>query len=149
MDVLDLQSGAPPRWNVAVDGIIWLPRLAAKVRARDAGTLGTYLLGQSPIDDEFLKTVQLRYADFIELVRNAPDDAAVLAAIGAASPGAIERLRLWSLEMPVRRRLFMQLLDLDDGYARPGWMSIPVAVVNAVVLVPLVALLRQMRPLKA
>ncbi|HEV8021272.1 MAG TPA: DUF5069 domain-containing protein [Candidatus Lustribacter sp.] len=149
MDVLDLQSGAPPRWNVAVDGIIWLPRLAAKVRARDAGTLGTYLLGQSPIDDEFLKTVQLRYADFIELVRNAPDDAAVLAAIGAASPGAIERLRLWSLEMPVRRRLFMQLLDLDDGYVRPGWMSIPVAVVNALVLVPLVALLRQMRPLKA
>jgi hypothetical protein len=149
MDVLDLQSGAPPRWNVAVDGIIWLPRLAAKVRARDAGTLGTYLLGQSPIDDEFLKTVQLRYADFIELVRAAPDDATVLAAIGAASPGAIERLRLWSLEMPVRRRLFMQLLDLDDGYVRPGWMSIPVAVVNALVLVPLVALLRQMRPLKA
>ena len=73
----------------------------------------------------------------------------MLAAIGAASPGAIDRLRLWSLEMPVRRRVFMQLLDLDDGYVRPSWMSIPVGIVNAVVLVPLIALLRQMRPLKA
>ncbi len=84
-------------------GIVWLPRLAAKVRAHDAGTLGTYLLGQSPVDDEFLRTAQLSYADFIAIVRAAPDDAGVLAAIGAASPGAIERLRLWSIEMPVRR----------------------------------------------
>lgn len=138
----------PPRWSDAVAGIVWLPRLAAKVRAHDSGTLGSYLLGQSPIDDEFLKAAQLQYADFIAIVRASSDDAAVLAGIGAASPGAVERLRLWSLEMPVRRRTFMRMLDLDDGYDRPGWMNVPVALVGAA-LVPLIALARRVRPLKA
>ena len=148
MDSPNLQHGAPPRWSDAVDGIIWLPRLAAKVRAYDAGTLGTYVLGQSPIDDEFLRVVQLRYADVIAIVRASADDAAVLAAIGAKSPGAIERLRLWSLEMPVRRRTFMRVLDLDDGYDRPAWLNLPVVVGNAL-MAPLIALARRVRPLKA
>jgi hypothetical protein len=144
----NFRNGVPPRWSDAVDGIVWLPRLAAKVRAHDAGTLGSYLLGQSPIDDEFLKAAQLQYADFIAIVRASSGDAAVLAGVAAASPGAIERLRLWSLEMPVRRRTFMRVLDLDDGYDRPGWLNAPVALFNAV-LVPLIALARVVRPLRA
>jgi hypothetical protein len=148
MTSTDLKSGSPPRWSDAVDGIVWLPRLAAKVRAHDAGTLGTYLLGQSPVDDEFLKTAQLQYADFIAMVRASADDAAVLAAIGAASPGAIDRLRLWSLEMPVRRGIMMRLLDLDDGYDRPAWLNAPIAIGN-MVLTPLIGLARKVRPLKA
>jgi hypothetical protein len=137
MNSIDLQRGAPPRWSDAIEGIAWLPRLAAKVRAHDAGTLGSYLLGQSPVDDEF-----------IAIVRTAPDDAAVLAAIGAASPGAIDRLRLWSMEMPVRRGLMMRMLDIDDGYDRPAWLTVPVVAGNAL-LGPLVALARKVRPLKA
>ena len=148
MNATDLARGAPPRWSAAVEGIVWLPRLAAKVRAHDAGTLGTYLLGQSPVDDEFLKTARLSYAEFIAIVRAAPDDAAVLAAVEAKSPGAVECLRLWSLEMPVRRRLMMRLLDLDDGYGRPAWLNLPIALGNAV-LTPLVGLLRRVRPLRA
>ena len=148
MSCTDLLSGSPPRWSEAVEGIVWLPRLAAKVRAHDAGTLGTYLLGQSPVDDEFLKAGQLSYADFIAIVRAAADDAAVLAGIGAASPGAIDRLRLWSLEMPVRRRTMMRVLDIDDGYDRPAWLNGPVAVGNAL-LAPLIGLARKVRPLKA
>jgi hypothetical protein len=148
MNVIDLQRGSPPRWSDAVAGIVWLPRLAAKVRAHDAGTLGTYLLGQSPVDDEFLQAAQLTYADFIALVRIVRDDADLPAAIGARSPGAIERLRLWSLEMPVRNRIHMSLLDLDDGYTRPAWLDLPLAAVNAA-LTPLIALLRFARPLKA
>jgi hypothetical protein len=147
MNVIDLQRGSPPRWSDAVAGIVWLPRLAAKVRAHDAGTLGTYLLGQSPVDDEFLRAVQLTYADFIVIVRSSSDDAGVLAAIGARSPGSIERLRLWSIEMPVRRRIHMSLLDLDDGYTRPAWLDLPLVAANAV-LAPLIALLRKGRPLK-
>lgn len=127
---------------------MWLPRLAAKVRAHDAGTLGTYLLGQSPIDDEFLRAARLRYRDFIAIVRAAGNDAEVLAALDAASPGARERLRLWSLEMPVRRGAFMRVLDFDDGYDRPGWLSIPHAAAG-LLTPPFIALLRRMRPLKA
>jgi hypothetical protein len=147
MTSTDLKSGSPPRWSDAVNGVAWLPRLAAKVRAHDAGTLGAYLLGQSPVDDEFLKTAQLQYADFIALVRASADNAAVLVAIGAASPGAIERLRLWSLEMPVRRRTYLRLLEIDDGYDRPAWLNAPVVLFN-VLLAPLIVLARKVRPLK-
>jgi hypothetical protein len=148
MNATDLKSGSPPRWSDAIDGVVWLPRLAAKVRAHDAGTLGSYLLGQSPVDDELLKTAQLSYAEFIAIVRSSADNAAVLVAVGAASPGAVDRLRLWSLEMPVRRRLMMRWLDIDDGYNRPVWLTVPVAAGDAV-LRPLIALLRVVRPLKA
>ena len=149
MNAPDLQRGSPPRWNVAVEGIVWLPRLAAKVRAHDAGTLGTYLLGQSPIDDEFLKIAHLSYAQLIAIVRASTDDSAVLAAIAAASPGAIERLRLWSLEMPVRRRTMMRIIDLDDGYDRPAWLNVPFAAANTAFFTPLAGLARMVRPLKA
>jgi hypothetical protein len=148
MNVTDLARGAPPRWSVAVEGVVWLPRLAMKARAHDAGTLGYYLFGQSPVDDEFLKTAGVSYAEFIAIVRRASDDAAVLAAIGEASPGAIERLRLWSLEMPVRRGIFLRLIDLDDGYQRPSWLNLPAAVI-ATALKPLIAVARRVRPLKA
>jgi hypothetical protein len=148
MNATDLQRGAPPRWSDAVDGIIWLPRLATKVRAHDAGMLGTYLLGQSPIDDEFLRAAQLDYASFIAIVRASDDDAAILAAIGATSSGAIDRLKLWSLEMPVRKRIEMKLLDLDDGYDRPAWFEAIHKVVSPA-FVPLVAVLRILRPLRA
>jgi Domain of unknown function (DUF5069) len=149
MNAPDLQRGLPPRWSDAVEGIVWLPRLAAKVRAHDAGTLGTYLLGQSPIDDELLKTARLSYAELIEIVRASADDAAVLAAMAAASPDAIERLRLWSLEMPVRRRTMLKLIDLDDGHDRPAWLNVPIAAVNAAFLIPLISLARIVRPLRA
>jgi hypothetical protein len=149
MNAPDLQRGLPPRWSDVVDGIVWLPRLAAKVRAHDAGTLGSYLLGQSPIDDEFLKTAQLSYAQLIAIVRASADDVAVLAGIAAASADAIERLRLWSLEMPVRRWMMLRLIDLDDGYDRPAWLNVPVAAVNVTLLLPLIGLARIARPLKA
>ena len=147
MNATDFERGVPPRWNEAVDGVIWLPRLAAKVRAHDAGTLGTYLLGQSPIDDEFLRAAQLDYAGFIALVRSASNDAAVLTVIDTASPGALDRLKLWSLEMPVRRRTFMRLLDIDDGYDRPAWLN-TIHKVLSPLYVPISALLRAVRPLR-
>jgi hypothetical protein len=148
MNATDFQRGVPPRWSEAVDGVIWLPRLAAKVRAHDAGTLGMYLLGQSPIDDEFLRAAQLDYAGFIAIVRASAGDHTALAAIAAASPGALDRLKLWSLEMPVRRRTFMRLLDLDDGYDRPAWLDTIHRVLSPLVA-PLIALLRALRPLRA
>ena len=148
MAALDLRTGPPPRWNVTTDGVVWLARFVAKVQAYDAGTLGTYLLGQSPVDDEFLAAARIDYRTFIEIVRAAPDAAAVLAGLESRAPGAAERLRLWSTEMPVRRRLHMFALDLDDGVERPTWLTLPHRALNAA-FVPLVAVLRALRPLKA
>ena len=114
MNAPDLQRGLPPRWSDAVEGIVWLPRLAAKVRAHDAGTLGTYLLGQSPIDDELLKTAQLNYAQLIEIVRASADDAAVLAAILKDQPPPMsQRQTPQSSSMPPRalERLVRRCLE--------------------------------------
>lgn len=147
MNAPDLRTGPPPRWSAAVEGVIWLPRLAAKVRAHSAGTLGSYLLGQSPIDDEFLRAARLSYAGLIAIVVAAAGDDAVLAAIEAARPGAHERLRLWSLEMPVRLGLFMRLLDFDDGYDRAAWL-VPVHRAVTPLADTLVDVLRKLRPLQ-
>lgn len=144
----DLRTGPPPRWNVAVDGVIWLPRLAAKARACDAGTLGRYLYGQSPVDDAFLKRAGLDYAGFLAIVRAQPDDAGVLAAIEAASPGATERLRRWSTAVPHKQSWFMVVLDADEGHLRPSPLLTVARAVGNVAFVPVLAILRTLRPAK-
>ncbi len=117
MNAPDLRTGPPPRWSETVDGVAWLPRFAAKARAYDAGTLGMYLYGQSPVDDAFLKRAEIDYDAFLEIVRSAPDDAAVLAEIDRRTPGAADWLRRWSSEkLPAAFGWLLAALDVDDGY---------------------------------
>jgi hypothetical protein len=149
MIVPDLRTGPPRRWNAAIDGVLWLPRLADKARACDAGTLGGYLYGQSPMDDSFLRRAGLDYAGFMEIARMAPDDAAVLTAIEAASPGATERLRRWSVALPRKQRWFLIVLDMDEGHAGEpaGWKN-ALRVAGNAAFAPLRAILRLVRPVK-
>jgi hypothetical protein len=123
MTAPDLRARPPRRWNVAVDGVIWLPRMADKARAYLAGTLGMYLYGQSPIDDAFLRSARLDYEQFLQIVRESPDDAAVLAGIEKLSPGATERLRAFSERLPRRGRLLLRFIDFDDGHG-PPWARV-------------------------
>jgi hypothetical protein len=116
MNVPDLTVAPPRRWNVAVDGVVWLPRMIDKARAYQAGTLGSYLFGQSPVDDSLLARCGLTYRDFLVLANEAADDAGVLAAIEARSPGAQQRLRRWSDALCRKQRIFLALIDWDDGY---------------------------------
>ena len=126
----DLRTSSPRRWSESVDGVLWLPRFVDKARAYDAGTLGLYLFGQSPLDDSFLREARLDYVGFLEIVRSAPDDSAVLDAIEARSPGARERLRRWSVRIPTKAEWILTILDYDDGYALPPLMSVLVPVVR-------------------
>jgi hypothetical protein len=124
----DLRARPPRRWNVAVDGVIWLPRMADKARAHNAGTLGMYLYGQSPIDDAFLRAARLDYPTFLDIVREARDDAEVLAGIEGHSPGATPRLLRFSENLPRKAGLILSFIDYDDGYAVPGWARFAVPV---------------------
>lgn len=144
MVTLDLRNGPPPRWNEAVDGVVWLPRLAAKARAYDAGTLGTYLYGQSPIDDAFLKLARLNYGSFLDVVRSQPDDIATLSEIERRAPGAKARLERWSQQLPARTVWFMSILDVDDGYARLPLSGIAKRIAN-LCAIPVVLLMRAFR----
>lgn len=112
----DLHAVPPRRWSEEIDGICWLPRLIDKTRAALAGTLGDYLFGQSPMDAALLRVLGLGYRDFAAIVRAAPGDDAVLASIAARDPAAPSRARAWSASMPRRNRVFLWLLDVDDGY---------------------------------
>lgn len=116
VEVRDLERQPPRRWNQETGGIKWLPRLIDKTRAALAGRLGAYLYGQSPVDRALLGALGLRYRDFTRIVANAATDDDVFREIFARSPEGIERARQWSRTMPSRYRLFMFVLDLDDGY---------------------------------
>ena len=119
MQVLDLRYQSPRRWNVELDGVAWLPRLIDKARAALKGTLGTYLYGQSPVDRDFLHTLGLGHRAFAEIVANAPDDRAVVAALIAYDPACMDRARRWTQACPRVYGTFFYTLDVDDGYA-PG-----------------------------
>lgn len=121
----DLRAGAPRRWSERLGGIYWLPRLIDKTRAALSDSLGTYLFGQSPMDRGLLGALRLTHRDFATIVRSARDDDAVLAAIAAGDPEAPARARVWSAAMPGRNRLFLWLLDVDDGY-RASWLRRPI-----------------------
>lgn len=144
MDAPDLRNEPPPRWNEAVEGVVWLPRLAAKARAYDAGTLGMYLYGQSPIDDAFLKRARLDYASFLDVVRSQPDDGAVLSEIERRDGGAKARLRRWTETLPIRAGWFMSILDVDDGYAQLPLAGVARRIAN-VCAVPVVLAARAFR----
>jgi uncharacterized protein DUF5069 len=147
MGAPDLRAGPPRRWNATVDGIVWLPRLADKARAFDAGTLGSYLYGQSPIDDAFLRRAGLDYHGFLEIVRDAPDDDGVLAGIERRNPGATEQLRIFSQRLPQKSALLLWVLEYDEGYVRPWWGGVARPVGNAAFAL-IVGTLRAARPMR-
>ena len=124
MEARDLRAGPPRRWSDALAGVRWLPRLVDKARAALAGTLGTYLYGQSPMDRGLLRQLGLSHTDFARIVHRAADDDAVIAAIDARDPGALARARAWSeRELPHRHKLFLWLMDFDDGYLGGPWAA--------------------------
>jgi hypothetical protein len=109
----------PRRWNTEVDGIRWLPRLIDKARMQQRGELGNYLLGHSPVDHALLTRMGLTTEQFSEIVRQAPDDAAVLAAIRARGFDEA-RVRRWSERFTSTYRTYILMWDIDEGYVRPN-----------------------------
>jgi Domain of unknown function (DUF5069) len=133
MQARDLTVVPPRRWSDSLGGITWLPRLIDKARAALSGTLGSYLYGQSPMDRGLLQQLGLSHRAFAVIVKNSDDDDAVLAALVARDAEAVERARRWTdIEIPHRHRLFLSLMDFDDGYAGPkGLKKIGNAATNA------------------
>jgi hypothetical protein len=148
MSAHDLRTGPPRRWNAEVDGVIWLPRLVDKARACDAGTLGAYLYGQSPVDDSLLAAARIDYATLLDVVRSAPDDAGVLAGIERRAPGAAKRMRAWSAKPPASCRAIFAWNDVDEGYTH-GPLARVIGVLSNLIYPALTASLRMVRPLKA
>ena len=120
----DLRHHPPRRWSERIDGICWLPRLIDKARAHDAGTLGHYFFGQSPVDADLLKAGRIGYDDVLEAARSAPDDAGVLAFLEARSAGAGDRMRAWTANPGLIDRFTFALVDADEGYTTGPFATI-------------------------
>lgn len=131
MNAKDLTREAPRRWSETIDGIPWLPRLIDKARASNAGTLGTYLFGQSPMDTRCLRVLGLGHSRFEQIVATAADDRGVLDAIVARDPQALERAQKWARGFQLRNGPFLFVLDWDDGYAHPALRPFKPAVTAA------------------
>ena len=111
-------AAVPRRWNVELDGIRWLPRMIDKARMQQRGQLGTYLLGHSPVDHALLTRLRLTTDEFAEIVRGAPDDSAVLAAVSRGWDEA--RVRRWSARFPSTYPVYIAMWDVDEGHVRPN-----------------------------
>lgn len=118
MQAKDLRVEPPRRWNERLGGVPWLPRVIDKARAAHAGTLGAYLFGQSPMDRSCLRALGLRHRDIAAIVASGGNDDDVLAAIVARNPEAMDQGRAWGEDLARRDRLFLLLIDIDDGYVR-------------------------------
>jgi hypothetical protein len=141
---MNLEVRPPRRWSEKVNGICWLPRLIDKARAYEAGTLGAYFFGQSPVDANLLKAGGFRYDDVLESIRGRTSDAEVLAELERRSPGATERMRAWTAKPgPIDAFTFF-LVDIDEGYA--GGPLAPL--IRALPIDPLAKLTRKLLPLR-
>jgi Domain of unknown function (DUF5069) len=128
MSVPDLRRRPPRRWSESLGQIRWLPRLIDKTRAALGGELGDYFYGQSPMDRALLHELGMGYREFARVVRDAPGDADVFAALQARSPEGIRAARQWSDTLPRRHPLWLFFVDLDDGYLGGGWKLVQVPV---------------------
>jgi hypothetical protein len=136
----------PRRWNVEVEGIKWIPRLADKARMSAAGTLGAYLVGHSPVDLALLKRLNMSTEAFVALAVAATDDAAVLAALRARGfdEAAVRR---WSDRFESSYKFYIPIWDWDEGYTAPTALQKALLPLMRAVEGPAMALLRKVRPL--
>ena len=147
MSVPDLRRSPPRRWSESLGQIRWLPRLIDKTRAALGGELGDYFYGQSPMDRSLLRALGMGHREFARVVRDAPGDADVFAALQARSPEGIRAARQWSDTLQRRHPLWLFFVDLDDGYLGGGWkvLQAPVRFAAAV----LVRVVKRLRPARA
>ena len=135
----------PRRWNVEVDGIKWLPRLIDKARMTRDGALGTYLMGHSPVDFALLGRLGTTTDEFLALVANAPDDAAVVSALRARGFDEA-RVRRWSDRFERTYARLIPFWDLDEGYRAPSALERTLLPLARAVEGPAMAIVRMLRP---
>jgi hypothetical protein len=136
----------PRRWNVELDGIRWLPRMIDKARMSEAGTLGTYLIGHSPIDRALLTRLGITTEQFIRIVASESNDAGVLAAL-RSQPGYDDaRVRRWSDRFDRTYRILIRLWDVDEGYVQANPFERAVLALYRIIERPMSAFFRTFSP---
>ena len=139
-------SATPRRWNAEIDGIRWLPRMIDKARMSRSGTLGAYLIGNSPVDKALLARLGITTDEFVRIVAAEPDDMHALTTLKAQPRYDDARVRRWSDRFEQTYRLFIRLWDLDEGYVAPNLVERALRALYRVFENPISALLRKLSP---
>lgn len=121
---MDLREHPPRRWSESLAGLIWLPRLIDKVRAFQAGTLGTYAY-PSALDQSFMRRFHITPALIEQLARETATDDAIGAAIRHHIDLADEEIEAHCTAFRKQYRLAFAVLNRDDGYVRGLGYPIP------------------------
>lgn len=114
---MDLRQHPPRRWSDHLASMIWLPRLIDKVRAFQAGMLGTYAY-PSALDQSFMRRFQLTPAFIEDLIRDKTSDDAIGASIRLHLQLTDEEVEARCGRFREKYRLAFAVLDRDDGYVR-------------------------------
>jgi len=138
-------STLPRRWNVEIDGICWLPRMADKARMRQSGKLGAYLMGHSPVDKALLERLGLTTDEFVQIATSQPDDAALLSALRARGFDE-DRLRRWCANFTKIYAVSIPLWDLDEGYRARNALQRPLIALCRLIEGPLMSAYRKISP---
>ena len=120
----DLGVLPPRRWNESLAGFIWLPRLIDKVRAFQAGTLGTYAY-PSALDRAFMRRFQLSPAFLEHAVREHATDVEIGTTVLQQVHLTAEEIHGRCMEMERKYHLAFSILDRDDGYVHGLGYPIP------------------------
>lgn len=105
-------------------GMIWLPRLLDKLRAYQAGTLGSYAY-PSALDQSFMRRFKLSPAMFERLAREAGTDDAIAAAIRRHINLSDQEIAARCNEFQKKYSFAFAVLDRDDGYVSGIGYPIP------------------------
>lgn len=97
----DLRIHPPRSPRVTLGGYVHLPRLIDKARAHLAGAAGEYHYG-CPLDARFFTFTGLTAEAFLEAVRAADSDSAVLAWVQTQAPKDPSAIELWSSSLSRR-----------------------------------------------
>jgi hypothetical protein len=135
----------PRRWNVEVDGICWLPRMADKARMREAGTLGAYLMGHSPVDKALLQRLGTTTDEFVAIATSQPDDVSLLAALRERGFDEAS-VRRWCANFTKNYASLIPLWDMDEGYRAQNGFTRPAIAIVKFIEAPLMSAFRKISP---
>ena len=123
--VMDLNKGFPRSPRAMLGGMIWLPRLIDKARAKLAGALGEYSYN-CPMDVRFFQFAGLDAETFLKAAADSSNDEAVLAWIRTnARPATAEEIARFNAmlvglgpDAPDEKtglKTWCDLIDRDEG----------------------------------
>ena len=136
----------PRRWNVEIDKIRWLPRMIDKARMSEGGTLGSYLIGHSPVDKALLARLGITTEEFVRIVAANCDEVAILTTLKAQPAYDDVRVRRWSDRFERTYRVLIRLWDVDEGYVRANPLERAALAIYRAIEEPISALLRKLSP---